>query len=105
MPGRSGRLEKRIQLAVAIQIFSPLDPSAAERTLTENVSPLGVRIQLQHARAQNEKVIVISSTANQRTPARVVYCHALPGGHFAVGLEFQGMVLNWPRDSSADASD
>jgi len=44
MPARSGRLEKRIPLAVPLQISSVLDPATAERTTTENVCSLGMRV-------------------------------------------------------------
>ena len=38
MAVRSGRLEKRIQLSLAVQISNLYDPSSTERTTTESVS-------------------------------------------------------------------
>ena len=100
MPARSGRLEKRIQLAVPLQISSVLDPSAAERTTTENVCSLGMRVLTQRARELDERLMIISLMGDLRTLARVVYCQRLPDGRFGVGLQFQGLAIDWPKASS-----
>lgn len=95
MRERSGRLERRISLSVPIQVSSQLDPAASERTVTENVSSLGVRALLLNARDMNESVMITSLMGNERSTARVVYCQRLPNGRFAVGLEFKGSVPKW----------
>jgi hypothetical protein len=105
MPVRSGRLEKRIRLAVPLQISSVLDPATTERTTSENVCSLGMRVLTQRVREQNERLMVSSVMGNLRTLARVVYCQRLPDGRFAVGLQFQGISIKWPRDSMAGAAD
>ena len=105
MPVRSGRLEKRIRLAVAVQISSPLDPAATERTTTENVCSLGIRILSQRARDLNERLMVSSVKGDQRTLGRVVYCQRLPDGRFGVGLEFQGQSLRWAEGSTGGGTD
>jgi len=105
MPARSGRLEKRIRLAVPVQISSVLDPVATERTATENVCSLGIRILTQRARDLNERLMISSVMGDQRTLGRVVYCQRLPDGRFGVGLQFQGQVVNWSEDSMAGGAD
>jgi len=105
MPVRSGRLEKRIRLAVPVQISSFLDPAATERTTTENVCSLGIRILTQRARDLNERLMICSLMGDLRTLARVVYCQRLPDGRFGVGLQFQGEVVNWSKGSMAGATD
>ena len=105
MPMRSGRLEKRIQLAVPVEISSPLNPSAAERTTTENVCSLGIRVLTQRGRELNERLMINSLVGDSRTLARVVYCQRLPDGGFGVGLQFQGVGIRWPKDSLAGAGD
>ena len=105
MPVRSGRLEKRIRLAVPLQISSVLDPAAAERTITENVCSLGMRVLCQRARELNERLMINTLTGDLRTLARVVYCQRLPDGHFAVGLQFHGISVDWPPDSMSSAAD
>src|SRR6266478_1338545 len=104
MPARSGRLEKRIRLAVPVQISSLLDPAATERTTTENVCSLGIRILTQRARDLNERLMISSLVGDLRTLARVVYCQRLPDGRFGVGLRFQGQAVNWSRSSLAGAA-
>ena len=105
MPVRSGRLEKRIRLAVPVQISSLLDPGATERTTTENVCSLGIRILTQRARDLNERLMISSVIGDQRTLGRVVYCQRLPDGRFGVGLQFQGQTVNWPEGSMAGGAD
>ena len=99
MPARSGRLEKRVQLTVPVQISSIQDPAATERAATENVCSLGVRILTQRAKEMNERLMIRSLVGDLRTLARVVYCQRLPDGRFGVGLQFQGMTVKWPRGS------
>jgi hypothetical protein len=105
MPARSGRLEKRIRLAVPVQITSPVDPAATERTTTENVCSLGIRILAQRARDLNERLIINSLLGDLRTLARVVYCQRLPDGRFGIGLQFQGVDVKWPKASLAGTAD
>jgi hypothetical protein len=105
MTARSGRLEKRIRLALPLQITSASDPASAERTTSENVCSLGVRVLTQRARKLNERLMISSLMGDLRTLARVVYCQRLPDGHFAVGLQFQEIPVNWPRRSIAGAAD
>ena len=100
MPARSGRLEKRIRLAVPLQISSVLDPAAVERTTTENVCSLGMRVLTQRARELNERLMISSLMGDLRTLVRVVYCQRLPDGRFGVGLQFQGLAIDWPKASS-----
>jgi hypothetical protein len=101
MPGRSGRLEKRIWLTVPVQLSSVLDPAAVEQTTTENVCSLGMRIFTRRARDLNERLMINSLLGDLRALARVVYCERHPDGRFAVGLQFLGGAVNWPKASSA----
>jgi hypothetical protein len=96
MPVRSGRLEKRIRLAVPVEIARLQYPSSNERTTTENVCSLGIRVLTQHAVELNERLMIRSLVGDLRTVARVVYCQRLPDGHFGVGLQFHGEGVNWP---------
>jgi hypothetical protein len=105
MPSGFGRLEKRIALAVPLQIASVLDPSVAERTTTENVCSIGMRVLTQRARDLNERLMITTIMGDLRTLARVVYCQRLPDGHFAVGLQFQGLSVKWHNESTSGAAD
>jgi hypothetical protein len=103
MPMRSGRLEKRIRLAVPVEISSPRNAGEAERTTTENVSSVGIRILTQRARDSNERLIINSLMGDLRALARVVYCQRLPDGRFGVGLQLQGQPIDWPKSSLGGA--
>jgi hypothetical protein len=105
MPAGSGRLEKRIRVAVPVEITSLQYTSANERTTTENVCSLGIRVLTQNARELNERVMIQSLVGDLRTLARVVYCQRLPDGHFGVGLQFQGVAVNWSHNSLVRTAD
>jgi hypothetical protein len=105
MPTRLGRLEKRIQLAVPVEIVSLENPTASERTTTENVCSLGVRILTRQTMEQNARVRIQSLSGDLRAPARVVYCQRLPDGRFGVGLQYQEIALNWPKGPNRGADD
>lgn len=99
MAVRSGRLEKRIQLSLPVQISSLHDPSKTERTTSENVCSLGMRVFTQKARELNERLTISSLVGDLRALARVVYCQRLPDGRFGVGIQFQGKSVYWPGAS------
>jgi hypothetical protein len=105
MPVRSGRLEKRIRMAVPVEISTPQDPSATERTSTENVCSLGVRVLTQRPKELNERLMIRSIVGDLRTTARVVYCQRLSDGRFGVGMQFLGIGTNWVAGSLAGAAD
>jgi hypothetical protein len=98
---RSGRLEKRIEIAIPLQISTILEPDGAERTTTENVCSLGIRVLTDHARELNERLMIQSLKGDLKRVARVVYCQRLPDGHFAVGLQFQGNAVKWAKESAS----
>jgi len=99
MPMRSGRLEKRTALAIPVRISSLKEPSAGERSTTENICSLGLRVLVRHARKLNERLLIKSADGELETDARVVYCERLMDGRFALGLEFHGEVTNWLKKS------
>ena len=103
MPTRSGRLEKRTRLAVPVQISSLQDPTARERTITENVCSLGLRVLMGRARELNERLLIKSLDGDLQILARVVYCQQLSDGRFGVGLQFQQNAANWLRASLVGA--
>ena len=103
MAVRWGRLEKRIQLSLPVQISSLYDPSKAERITTENVCSLGMRVLTQKAKELNERLMISSLVGDLRALARVVYCQRLPDGRFGIGIQFQGRAVNWQASSPAGA--
>lgn len=102
---RSGRLEKRTQLSLPVQISKLCDPSSTERTTTETVCSLGMRVLTQKARELNERLMISSLVGDLRSLARVVYCQRLPDGRFGVGIQFQRQSVRWQPGSVADGKD
>lgn len=97
MPPRSGRLAKRISIAVPVRITSFGDPSISERATTENVSSLGVRLLTRQSKEMNERVLIISQAGHLQTEARVVYCQRVPDGRFGIGVQFQEVNAAWAK--------
>src|SRR5947199_10661536 len=98
MPARSGRLEKRIRLAVPIEVSSPHNPSAAERTTTENVCSLGIRVLSQRDKELNERLLVSSIVGDLRSVARVVYFQRLHDGRFGIVLQLEHRAVSWLKE-------
>ena len=97
MPIRSGRVEKRTRLAIPMRICSlqEQEPTAAERTITENVCSLGVRVLASRPRELDERLLINSADGDLQTQARVIYCQPLSDGRFAIGLEFPKETTRW----------
>jgi PilZ domain len=95
---RYGRLEKRIRLAVPVEISTLKDPPATECTSTENVCSLGVRVLTQRRREPDEQLMVRFIVGPLRSVARVVYCERLADGRFGVGMQFLGIRARWRAD-------
>lgn len=102
---RSGRLEKRIPLAVPVEVCTAEDDSALERGTTENVCSLGARVVMRRPKERNERLMIRSVLGNLWTTARVVYCQRLSDGRFGVGIQLQGMRMSWGSKSITDAAD
>ncbi len=98
-----GRIEKRVPTAVPVYVVSLSGSRAAERTLTENVSPHGARLTTKQPWQPDEKALITSPTGEFQLQARVVYCLPL-NGCFCVGLEFQGRSVNWQNGPSGSAA-
>lgn len=105
MPLWFGRLEKRIRLTVPLELSSLQDPSATERTTTENVSSLGVRVLTRRSKERNERLLIKSLADDLRALARVVYCQRLADRRFGVGISFTGAAFDWSKGSKIVAGD
>lgn len=99
MPMRSGRLERRTRLAIPVRISSLEEPSAGERSTTEDICSKGIRVLVRRARELNERLWIKSADGEMEADGRVVYCQRLLDGRFALGLEFHGGGSNWLKRS------
>jgi PilZ domain len=92
-----GRSEKRIWRAVTVEVCLPTESERAQKTLTENVSAHGARILMQQKLQPGQQVLVNSPREGVKSKARIVYCQAVSGGRFAVGLEMPVRVDLWAK--------
>lgn len=89
------RTGDRTAVRVAVDLSATDVHTAAQQGITENVSPRGARVVTSKPLHPNDRVIVRSLLGNLRSRARVVYCQALKGGTYAVGLELFVKVGEW----------
>src|SRR5215470_15435179 len=97
----SGRREKRSPKKFAVLLSNGTKPVVAECASTENVSDNGARVRTVRPWKQDTRVLIKSSLAELRARARVVYCQTLPGGTYAVGLEFLARTDAWALSDSS----
>jgi hypothetical protein len=95
------RLEKRIPMAVAVQISGNERVPGIETTFTENVSARGARVVTTRPWRIEDRVMVASLPGGFRAKARVAYCQRLRDVGFAIGLEFLEPSGQWVIDPSA----
>lgn len=84
----TGRSERRKPKAVEVMARLSNGSSLPEGTVMENVSLRGARI-VTRAKLQPGGIIEVRFPTEVQFHGRVVYCHHLPDGTFAVGLEIQ----------------
>src|SRR6266436_1320087 len=95
MPTDGKRIQKRTPATVALQISSAKQPFITELAFTENLSLHGVRLVTGRAWEPGERVVVTSYHGSIQSRAKVIYCHQLAEGRYAVGLEFYSAVGSW----------
>jgi hypothetical protein len=88
MPVPTGRFEKRIAMAVTVDIRLEGEEMPKEvKTRTENVSPRGARVLMDREWRPGQRVLVAFLEEGIQSQAQIVYCQRLQGTKFAVGLE------------------
>jgi hypothetical protein len=97
MPVPTGRFEKRIARAVAVEIRPEDEGMPKERTLTENVSPHGARVLMDREWRPGQEVTVISPKEGVWARAQIVYCQLLEESRYAVGLELTVRAEPWAK--------
>jgi prophage tail gpP-like protein len=93
----SGRSEKRIARTVHLEVCLHNELKVNESTLTENVSAHGARVLAEQKWQPGQQVVISSPKEGVRSQARIVYCHRVATGRFAVGLELTGRVEPWAK--------
>ena len=82
------RAENRVDLKVTAMLVGRHDKLGVERTITENVSPRGVRVISTSEWMIDDTILVALPAAHFTAVARVAYCDDLGQGRFGTGLEF-----------------
>jgi len=95
------RKEKRNPEELQVLLSRMAEPLLTESASTENVSSHGMRVRTYRSWKRGTHLIVQSSKYELWGRGRVVYCQALPGGTFAVGLELTARTGDWIMRSSA----
>jgi len=93
----NGRSEKRIARTVNLEVCLQDEPKLNESMLTENVSAHGARVLVEQKLQPGQRVLVNSPKEGVRSHARIVYCHRVSEGRFAIGLELSGRVELWAK--------
>jgi len=89
MSPQKGRIEKRVRLAVPVEICKLWDPAGAEHAITENVCSVGIRVLTRKAVEPHERLVVRFIGLDLQLLARVVYRQPMPDGRYGVGLQFR----------------
>jgi len=95
-----GRIEKRLPTSVPVYLASLEEPRSRERTLTENVSPHGVRVISQRLWQSGEESLITPLTGEFPQVGRVIYCLPKAGDRFSLGVEFSDRTVKWGEHSS-----
>lgn len=95
MDKEAHRLGDRTAARLAVDLSGLDVHTAAQQGVTENISLRGARVVTSKPWQPNDHVTVRSLLGSLRSRARVVYCEALEGGSFAVGLELFVSVGEW----------
>jgi hypothetical protein len=90
-----GRIEKRVPMAVPVDLVIAEEMLVVERIVTVNVSPHGARVVTKRRWRTEEQPWLASLTSYFRLQGSVVYCQPLKNGDFCVGLKFRASFIDW----------
>ena len=90
-----GRIEKRVPMAVPVDLVIAEEMLVSERVVTVNVSPHGARVVTKRHWRPEEQPWLASLTSYFRLQGNVVYCRSLTNGDFCVGLKFRASFMGW----------
>lgn len=101
-PRYVGRMEKRIPIALVVNLAPPQAPSASgvEMTYTDNVSAHGACVVSNRLWQPGEIADVTSLKDETTLRAKVVHCHKRNDDRYRVGLTFLGRTVSWVNYSN-----
>jgi PilZ domain len=90
-----GRIERRVPMALPVDLLIAEEALFAERVVTVDVSPHGARVVTKRRWRPEEQPWLASLTSYFRRQGSVVYCQPLSNGDFCVGLRFPASFIDW----------
>ena len=90
-----GRFEGRVPKRLAVELSRPNESVPKEMTFTENVSARGARVNTVQRWKPGARLLLTFPENGIRSLGRVVYCHRVESGNFALGLELPWQVQRW----------
>ncbi len=93
----SGRMEKRIPIAIVVRLTRAQDQPASkpELTYTDNISAHGAGVVSSRPWQIGEVAQVTSLKDEITISGKVTYCLMLPGNRYFIGLNFQDRRVTW----------
>ncbi len=92
---REQRIESRTWAEFDVELYGLDEAHVHETARTENVSRHGARVVTKTPWHPNDRVVVTSPRADERSRAKIAYCTALPGDVFAIGLQLSSAFDSW----------
>jgi hypothetical protein len=98
----SGRMEKRIPIAIVVRLTNARDQPATEPelTYTDNVSTHGARVVSSRPWQIGEVAQVTSLKDEITMSGKVAYCQMLPDNRYFIGLNFKDRRVTWSSYSA-----
>ena len=92
----AGREEKRLPIMIQVKL-APVAraPGPPERTITDNISPHGIRVRSTSEWRLGKQAEIIPTKGGTPMRGEVVYCQKVEGGRFFVGLKFASSRVPW----------
>jgi hypothetical protein len=93
----NGREERRLPIMLEVNVAPAgrVDGERRERTITDNISPRGVRVVCTSEWQHGEEAEIIPTKGGTPMLGEVVYCQRVENGRFFVGLKFTRGPVPW----------
>jgi|SRR5215470_2348710 len=90
----TGREERRLPIMMEVKL-ARANGGQPERTITDNISPHGVRVRSTCQWRLGEQAEIIPTKEGTPMRGEVVYCQKVEDGRFFVGLKFGTSRVPW----------
>jgi len=93
----TGREERRLPIMMEVKLVpvARVNGEQPERTITDNISPHGVRVRSTCEWRLGEQAEIIPTKEGTPMRGEVVYCQRVGNGRFFVGIKFESSRVPW----------